>query len=134
MRKVARIFSGPVMTLLGINHFVFPEAYEKIVPPSLPSPRALVYLSGIAEIIGGLGTLHPRTRRPAGMFLIATLVAVFPANVYMAINAEDFPSIPGGSATLYARLPLQILFIYWVWLATLSPEAQAGELTAASEG
>ena len=62
------------------------------------------------------------------MFLIATLIAVFPANVYMAMNAEDFPSIPGGAATLLARLPLQALFVYWVWLATLSPASSAPAL------
>ena len=107
------------MTLLGINHFLMPRAYERIIPDGLPEPRLLVYVSGVAEMVGGLGAMYPRTRRPAGWFLIATLVAVFPANVYMAMNAEDFESIPGGEATLLARLPLQALFIYWVWLATL---------------
>jgi uncharacterized membrane protein len=123
VRILARLFSGPIMALLGLNHFLMPEAYEKIVPPGLPAPRALVYISGVAELAGALGTLHPRTRRAAGWFLIATLVAVFPANVYMAMEAEEFPDIPGGQATLIARLPLQVLFIYWVWLATLSPDA-----------
>jgi uncharacterized membrane protein len=119
MKAVARFFSGPVMILAGINHFVMPAAYEKIIPPQLPGPRALVYISGIAEILGGLGTMHPRTRRAAGWFLIATLVAVFPGNIYMAANAEDFPGVPGGAAALYARLPLQALFIYWVYQAAL---------------
>lgn len=119
MRRIAWFFSGPVMTLLGINHFLMPRIYERIIPASLPEPRLLVYLSGLAEIVGGLGSMHPRTRRPAGWFLIATLIAIFPANVYMAMNAEDFESIPGGEAALLARLPLQVLFIYWVWLATL---------------
>jgi uncharacterized membrane protein len=128
MMTLARIFSGPVMALLGINHFVMPSAYEKIIPSSLPAPLALVYISGIAELVGALGTMHPRTRRAAGKFLILTLIAVFPANVYMAMNAEDFPGVPGGSATLLARLPLQAVFIYWVWLATLSPRAAAGSI------
>ena len=119
MQAVARFFSGPVMILAGINHFVMPAVYEKIIPPELPAPRALVYVSGVAEILGGLGTMHPRTRRPAGWFLIATLVAVFPGNIYMAAKAEEFPGVPGGAATLYARLPLQVLFIYWVYLAAL---------------
>lgn len=129
MKAVARFFSGPVMILAGINHFVMPAVYEKIIPPELPGPRALVYVSGVAEILGGLGTMHPRTRRPAGWFLIATLVAVFPGNIYMAAKADDFPGVPGGPATLYARLPLQALFIYWVYLATL----QAPEETSSSE-
>jgi len=122
---IARIFSGPVMALLGLNHFLMPRTYEKIIPDALPASLELVYISGIAEMLGALGTLHPKTRRAAGKFLIATLIAVFPANVYMAMNAEEFPNIPGGTATLVARLPFQVLFIYWVWLATLSPAATA---------
>jgi uncharacterized membrane protein len=129
MMRLARFFSGPVMALLGINHFVMPDTYAKIVPDYLPAHLALVYVSGLAELVGALGTMHPRTRRAAGKFLIATLVAVFPANVYMAMDAEEFPDIPGGQATLIARLPFQALFVYWVWLATLSPEASPTEAT-----
>lgn len=113
------------MILAGLNHFRTPDSYASIIPDGLPAPMALVYISGVAEIAGGLGTLHPRTRRPAGWFLIAILVSIFPANIYMALNASDYPQIPGGQASLLARLPLQILFIYWVWLACLSPQAQA---------
>jgi|SRR5665809_14073 len=63
MRRVAALFAGPVMTLAGINHFVMPQVYASIVPDSLPAPVGLVYLSGLAEIVGGLGTMHPRTRK-----------------------------------------------------------------------
>lgn len=117
MKKVARFFAGPVMLVAGLNHFVNPEWYVQIVPAALPAPEALVYLSGAAEALGALGTMHPRTRRPAGWFLIATLVAVYPANIYMALNPDEFSSLPQWG--LWARLPLQFLFIYWVWLATL---------------
>ncbi|MDQ3956041.1 MAG: DoxX family membrane protein [Actinomycetota bacterium] len=130
MKTVARFFSGPVMILAGINHFVMPDVYEKIIPPELPGPRALVYISGIAEIVGGLGTMHPRTRRPAGWFLIGTLLAVFPGNIYMAANPEEFPGVPGGAAALYARLPLQALFIYWVYLAALAQDSSSPSLEA----
>lgn len=122
MRTIARIFAGPVMILAGLNHFVNPEFYLKIIPPALPAPEFLNLASGAAEIIGGVGTLHPRTRRPAGWLLISTLVAIFPANIYMAVYASDFPDVPGGRAGLLARLPFQVLFIYWVWLATLKDE------------
>lgn len=122
MRRVATLFAGPVMTVAGINHFVMPRAYASIVPDSLPAPIGLVYLSGFAEILGGLGTMHPRTRRAAGWLLIVTLVTVFPGNIYMASNADDYPGVPGGQVSLIARLPFQALFIYWVWLATLSQE------------
>jgi uncharacterized membrane protein len=130
MRSIARFFAGPVMTLAGINHFIMTESYERIVPDALPDPTMLVYVSGIAEILGGLGSMHPRTRRAAGWLLVATLVAVFPANVYMALNADEFESVPGGQASLIARLPLQVLFLYWVWLATLDK----GRVPGADEG
>jgi uncharacterized membrane protein len=120
LKKVARFFAGPVMAAAGINHFVNPEFYLKIVPQGLPAHEALVLWSGVAELVGALGTMHPRTRRGAGWFLIATLVAVYPANVYMAITPERFSNIPQWA--LMARLPLQFLFIYWVWLATLKEE------------
>ena len=116
--RVATFFAGPVMTLAGVMHFVKPHWYERIMPPYVPAQRELVYASGVAEIVGALGTMHPRTRRRAGLFLIATLVAVFPANVHMAVNAGDFEDVPGGAASLWARLPLQALFVYWVWRAT----------------
>jgi len=95
-------------------HFVRPNWYERIVPPYLPAHRKVVYLSGVAEIAGGLATLHPRTRRAGSLWSIATLVAVFPANVHMAINPEAYEKgVPGGRAALWARLPVQALFIAW---------------------
>ncbi len=101
----------------GVNHFVMPRAYERIVPPSMKDrAQSLVAVSGIAEIVGGLGVLVPWTRRPAGLGLIALLAAVFPANLYMARTPEDFRKIPRWA--LYARLPLQPLMMWWAWSAT----------------
>lgn len=97
----------------GAMHFVIPRAYESIVPDYLPAPRALVYASGIAEVAGGAGIIHPRTRRIASWWSIATLLAVFPANVHMAQHPDRYRAIPGGRAALIARLPLQALFIAW---------------------
>lgn len=128
MRAVAKFFTGPVMLVAGINHFVMPRFYEAIVPDFLPWQRELVYASGVAEMAGALGSMHPRTRRPAGIFLISTLVAVYPANIYMALNASDY-DVPGGQAGLIARLPLQVLFIYWVWLATLAEDPETSPAT-----
>jgi uncharacterized membrane protein len=113
MRLLTRL-CGPFFVLAGLMHFVKPRAYKAIVPPYLPAPDALVYASGVAEIVGGAGVIVPAVRRPAGWWLIATLVAVFPANLHMALNPEEFPQVPGGPATLWARLPLQALFIAWV--------------------
>ena len=88
--------------------------YEQIVPPFFPAPRTLVALSGVFEILGGLGVMVPQTRRAAGWGLIALLIAVFPANIYMAIDAEKFgKSLPAWA--LWGRLPLQFFLMYWVW-------------------
>lgn len=95
-------------------HFVIPKVYKRIVPPYLPAPEALVYASGVAEIAGGAGLMVPATRRRAGWWLIATLIAIFPANLYMAQHPDEFPEIPGGRPALLARLPGQALFIAWV--------------------
>lgn len=108
---LARLF-GPFFVGAGILHFVMPATYEAIVPPWLPAHRLLVYLSGVAEAAGGAATLHPRTRRAGSWWSIATLVAVFPANLYMALNPDRYP-VPGGRVALWARLPVQIAFIVW---------------------
>jgi uncharacterized membrane protein len=107
--------AGGFFVFAGTMHFVIPRTYERIVPPYLPAHRELVAASGVAEIAGGLGLLHPRTRRAAGWWLLATLLAVYPANVHMALNPGDFPQIP--RAALWARLPLQAVFAAWVWAA-----------------
>jgi uncharacterized membrane protein len=96
----------------GTMHFVIPETYASIVPDYLPAHRALVYASGVAEIAGGIGAIHPRTRRAASLLNIATLIAVFPANVNMAIHPDRY-RVPGGRAALLLRLPLQAVFIAW---------------------
>jgi uncharacterized membrane protein len=121
-QRIARFFAGPVMTFAGVMHFLKPRWYMRIMPAWIPAHRELVYASGVAEIAGALGTMHPRTRRPAGLFLIATLVAVFPANVDMALRPDDFGDLPGGAPALWARLPFQGLFVWLVWRATQTDE------------
>ena len=112
---LARLF-GPFFVFAGVMHFVVPRTYEAIVPDYLPAHRELVAVSGVAEIAGGLGVLHPRTRRLASWWSIATLVAVFPANLHMALHPDRY-KVPGGRAALYARLPVQLLFIAWAHAA-----------------
>jgi uncharacterized membrane protein len=107
-----RRLAGPAFIATGALHFLRPRMYEAIVPDYLPAHRELVYASGVAEAAGGLGLLFAATRRPAGWWLIATLVAVFPANVWMAQHPERYRQFP--PAALYARLPLQLGFIAWV--------------------
>ena len=111
--SVARAVLGATFIVTGLLHFKKPRMYEAIMPAYLPAHRELVYASGVAEIAGGAGVLHPRTRRAAGRFLIATLVGVFPANVEMAMQPERFKKIP--KPLLYARLPLQGAMIALVW-------------------
>jgi uncharacterized membrane protein len=107
----ARI-TGAVFVAAGLLHFLFPRPYIAIMPRSLPAHRELVYASGVAEIAGGAGLLAPRTRRAAGLWLVLTLLGVFPANVNMAVNAERFARIPPWA--LWARLPLQGAIVAWV--------------------
>lgn len=100
----------------GVLHFVSPEPFDRIVPPGLPlTARTATLLSGAAELAGGLGLLHPATRPAARLGLLALLVAVFPANVYMAQQAERFEPLPAWG--LWARLPLQPLLMWAVWRA-----------------
>jgi uncharacterized membrane protein len=112
---VRRLF-GPFFVFAGAMHFVIPRTYEAIVPRALPAPRALVYASGVAEIAGGLGTMHPRTRRAASLWSVATLAAVFPANVNMALNPDRY-QVPGGRTALWLRLPLQLPLALWALAA-----------------
>ncbi|HKP90978.1 MAG TPA: hypothetical protein VJT75_13510 [Thermoleophilaceae bacterium] len=114
-RRVKRFF-GPFFVFAGVMHFVVPDTYESIVPRALPRRRAIVYASGVAEIAGGAGVMHPRTRRVASLWSVATLVAVFPANVNMALNADRY-RVPGGAVALWLRLPVQILFVLWALAA-----------------
>lgn len=100
----------------GVNHFLIPKAYRQIVPPGIGDPATLVTVSGVAEVLGGVGVFLPATRRLSGLGLIALLAAIFPANMHMARNPEKFHKIPRWA--LYGRLPLQPLAMVWAWRAT----------------
>ena len=108
---------GGFFLLAGLMHFLRPRPYVAIVPEALPRKREIVFASGVAELAGGAGVLVPRTRRLAGWWLIATLLAIFPANVNMAVNAERYRVVP--EPLLWLRLPLQGALIAWVWRAVL---------------
>jgi uncharacterized membrane protein len=109
-----RVLTGLLFVLAGTLHFTHKRFYLRMMPPYLPAHEELVRASGAAEIAGGLALLHPRSQRVGGWWLIATLVAVFPANVHMALNPEDYRGIPGGAPALWARLPFQGVFIWMV--------------------
>lgn len=120
--RLLRRACGPFFVLAGAMHFVKPRLYRQIVPPYLPAPAALVYLSGVAEAAGGLGLMLPATRGRARWWLVATLLAIFPANMHMARHPQQYPKIPGGAKALKLRLPCQAVFIAWVLLAGRSRE------------
>jgi uncharacterized membrane protein len=109
---------GPVFIAAGANHFVNPRFYRAMMPDYLPAHDELVAASGVAEMLGGAALMHPRTRRLGAWWLVATLIAVFPANVHMALHAERYRKF--SPAALYARLPFQLVFIGWVRSAARS--------------
>ena len=99
------------MIAIGVDHFLQPEPFIAIVPAFLPAKAALVYISGVAEVAGGLGLLISRTRKWASWGLVALYVAVFPANINMAINEIQLGSSAIPVWAMWLRLPFQLLFI-----------------------
>jgi uncharacterized membrane protein len=114
-KETLRIVLAIAISLVGILHFAAPDPFVKIVPSSLPHPLLLVYISGFFEIAGGIGLLIPRLRQAAAWGLILLFIAVFPANINMAINQIDLPGIPDSSILRWGRLPLQAVLIAWAW-------------------
>ncbi|MBI3792601.1 MAG: DoxX family protein [Gemmatimonadetes bacterium] len=121
---------GPIIVAIvfvsaGILHFVIEPFYLAMMPPWLPAHARLVQVSGIAEIVLGLGVLVDGTRRAAGWGLLALLVAVFPANVQMLLDAIAAHASTAWITALVARLPLQWVIGQWVWRVTLRRRAAA---------
>ncbi len=114
----SRTLLGLVFVGAGVLHFLSPGAYERIMPPYLPLQRELVYLSGAVEILGGLGMLSERTRPAAGIVLILLLLAVWPANLQMLLDARADGKPSWWITLLWARMPLQLVLIWWAWRAS----------------
>lgn len=117
-RTISRILLVTFFVLAGLNHFLHPQAYLTMIPPYVPFPRAMNFISGAAEIVGGIAVLFPRLRRAAGWWLIALLLAVFPANLHVALHGWDGVEIPVW--VLWARLPLQVALLAWVYASCLA--------------
>ena len=111
-----RLILAIIFILAGAAHFFFTRTYVSIMPPYLPAPTLLVQISGICEILGGIGLLIPATQQAAAWGIVALLVCVFPANLHMALHPDNWPAIPAWA--LWLRLPLQLPLIYWAWLYT----------------
>jgi uncharacterized membrane protein len=114
-KSITRAVAAAAMVAVGVTHFVRPDGFVRIVPKFLPEPLALVYVSGVFEILGGLGLLVPRTRKLAGIGLIALYVAVFPANINMAMHDIQPFGFAVSPAAQWLRLPFQALFIWIAW-------------------
>ena len=118
VRIVLLVLLAALMIFAGVMHFVSPRGFIRIVPRWLPAPAALVAISGACEILGGLGLLVPATRRWAAWGLMALFVAIFPANVNMAVHRLPFGKVPVPDWALWARLPLQAVLVAWAWSFT----------------
>lgn len=112
LRVIARIILSLFFVFAGFNHFRTPDIYLSMMPPWLPAPEALNLISGAAEIAGGMALLIPALRNLAGIGLILLMIAVFPANLHIALNGWPEMDLPRW--VLWARLPFQLLFIAWI--------------------
>lgn len=120
-RIISRGLLAFFFVVAGANHFRAPEIYLGMMPPWLPWPLTLVQVSGVAEILGGIGALVPCTRRFSGWGLMVLLVAVFPANLHVALQGR-MPGFDFSPLILWLRLPLQILLLGWVWWSAVAPD------------
>lgn len=124
IKEILRVIHAVAIIVVGITHFIVPEQYARIVPPQLPYPFALVYISGFFEILGGIGLVTPFVSVAAAWGLIALYIAVFPANINMAVNSIPIDGIPHIPWLYWARLPFQAVLIAWAYWYTKKPESQ----------
>ena len=121
-RSASPYLLAGLLTFTGSTHFVAPAPYAQIVPKGLPSPYGLVYASGIAELLCAAALALPRTRRAAGWATAALFVAVFPANITMALDSGNRSGLY--QSVVWARLPVQLPLICWA-VAVARQAAQA---------
>ncbi len=121
---MSRKIIGAFFVVAGTLHFVRPRPFEAIVPPFVPYPELAVQVSGVAEILGGAAIISPRTRGFARWWLIALLVAVYPANIHIALHPDQIRGLEETGIPAWAhwvRLPLQPLMVWWIWRTTQRP-------------
>ena len=121
-KEILRVILAICIIVVGVTHFLVPGEYVKIVPPQLPYPLGLVYLSGFYEILGGIGLLVPPVSQAAAWGLLALFIAVYPANINMAVNLIKIEHIPNSPWVHVVRLPLQAVLIAWAWWYTKSSD------------
>lgn len=116
IKLLTRLIISTFFISVGVHHFVDPTPYLAIMPPYLPAHLALVYISGVFEILGGVGLFLKTTRAFSAWGLIALLIAVYPANIHMLVNEVYLPDMPKEKWLLWLRMPLQFILgwlIYW---------------------
>ena len=131
-KEILRVVLAISIITVGLIHFAKPAPFVKIMPPQLPYPLELVYISGFFEILGGIGLLIPLVSVAAAWGLIALFIAVFPANINMTINDIELEGIPHNPVLYWARLPLQAVLIAWAWWYTRNPKEQPGASAVAT--
>ena len=114
LKAFALISAALSYIVVGVLHFTHQDFFVSMMPPYLPLHVELVWLSGVFEILGGIGLLVPKTRRFSSFGIIALLFAVYPANIHMMLHPELFSDV-GSPAMLYARMPFQFVFMAWAW-------------------
>lgn len=123
LRATLRWLLAAFFVAAGANHFRTPEIYLGMMPPWLPWPETMNAVSGAAELVGGIGLLVPATRRLAAWGLIALLVAVFPANLHVALQGR-MPGTDFAPLALWLRLPFQAVFVAWIWWVAIATAAR----------
>lgn len=125
-RAKAAVAMAAMFLFTGTDHFANPARYLPLMPPYVPWPSVMIYLSGFFELLGAVGLLWRRTRRWAAYGLAALLVVVFQANIYVALVGGEVEGLPAAGWYYWARLPLQLVFIGWaIWCAGVEPSGAA---------
>jgi uncharacterized membrane protein len=117
-QRIAVVVAAVLYIAAGSLHFIKPAPYLRIMPPYIPWHTAMVRASGAFEILGGLGLLVQSVRRAAAWGLVALLIAVFPANMYMALHSAEAGAASIAPLSRWGRLPLQMVLIWWLLWCT----------------
>ena len=120
LKYIALVIISLAFIGAGLNHFLNEDFYVSIMPPYLPAHLELVYISGVLEMLGGVALLISRLRRIAGLGLMLLTIAVFPANIHMALHPELYSDVASVEA-LYIRLPLQLVILAWLYWVSQRP-------------
>lgn len=127
-KELLRVILAICILTAGALHFIVPDPFVKIVPDFLPSPLALVYISGVFEILGGIGLLTPLVSRAAAWGLVALFIAVYPSNINMAVNHIQLSGIPDSPWFQAIRLPFQFVLVSWAYWYTKPDDSQQASI------